>query len=303
MLLGINTHTIEEKFGLLKTIDIFAEAGFDAIDLTLCTSVKDENGYFVGDDYLEKAKQIKEYVYSKGLVINQAHAFYPTSYDDENETAEAFKLIVKGMEIAATVGAKAIVVHPNLHIDYNQYGAPEKLKKVNYDFYKSLIPYAERFNIKIAIENLFQWKFAVGPVLGHCAPSVCSRPEEHIDYIDSLESEYIVACVDVGHANLVGQTPSAYLRAMGKRVQCLHLHDNDTRCDTHMIPETPNIGTINWRNLCIALAEIGYEGDFTFETDGSYKNCNEQTVRSLAKYNHDVGRWFIKMIESYKKNN
>ena len=300
MLLGINTHTIEEKFGLIKTIDIFAEAGFDAIDLTLCTSIKDENGYFVGEDYLQKAKEIKEFVYSKGMVINQAHAFYPTSYDDEEETAKAFKLIVKGMEIAATVGAKSIVVHPNLHINYNQFGAPEKLKKMNMDFYGRLLPYAEKFNIKIAIENIFQWKFAVGPVLGHCETSVCSRTEEHIDYIDSLNSEYIVACVDVGHANLVGLKPSSVLKALGKRVMCLHLHDNDTRLDTHMIPQTPNIGTIDWDDICKTLSEMGYSGDFTFETDGSYKNCNEGTVRSLAKYNHDVGRHFIKLIESHK---
>ncbi|MBO5747155.1 MAG: sugar phosphate isomerase/epimerase [Clostridia bacterium] len=300
MLLGINTHCIEEKFGLIKTIDIYAEAGFDAIDLTLCKSVKEENGYFIGDDYLKKAKEIKEYVDSKGLVINQAHAYYPTSYDSTEETAEAFKLIVKGMEIAATVEAKAIVVHPNLHINYNDYGAPEKLKELNYNFYKLLIPYAEKFGIKIAIENLFQWKFAVGPVLGHCVPSVCSRPEEHIEYLDSLNSDYIVACVDVGHTNLVGQSPAGVLKALGHRVKCLHIHDNDTRLDTHMIPETPNIGTINWDSVCKALAEMGYDGDFTFETDGSYLKCNEQTVRSLVKYNHDVGRYLIKKIESYK---
>lgn len=300
MLLGINTHTIEEKFGLIKTIDIFAEAGFDAIDLTLSTSVKHENGYFVGDNYIEKAKEIKEYVASKGMVINQAHAYYPTSYEKQEETAEAFRLVVKGMEIASVVGAKAIVVHPNLHLNYNVYGNAEKLKKMNMEFYTKLLPYAEGFNIKIAIENIFQWRFAVGPVLGHCEASVCSRTEEHIDYIDSLNSEYIVACVDVGHANLVGLKPDSVLRALGKRVKCLHLHDNDTRLDTHMIPQTPNIGTIDWNAVCKALAEMGYEGDFTFETDGSYKNCNEDTVRSLAKYNHDVGRYFIKQIESLK---
>lgn len=301
MLLAINTHTIEEKFGLLKTIDIFAEAGFDAIDLTLTNSLKDENGHFAGDDYLEKAKEIKDYVYSKGMVINQAHAFYPTSYDSEEETQKAFKLIVKGLEIAASVGAKAVVVHPNIHLNYNNYGVAEKLKKMNYDFYNSLIPYAEKFGVKIAIENLFQWKFAVGPVLGHCEAAACSRAEEHIDYIDSLKSDYIVACVDVGHANLVGHKAGEYIKALGKRVKCLHLHDNDTRLDTHMIPQTPNIGTIDWQGVCKALAEIGYDGDFTFETDGSYRNCNEDTVLSLAKYNHDVGRYFIKQIENFKK--
>lgn len=300
MLLGINTNTIEQKFGLFKTIDIFAEAGFDAIDLTLSHPVGDEDGFFAGDDYIEKAKQIKEHVYSKGLVINQAHAYYPTSFDSEEETAKAFKHVVKGMEIASIVGAKAIVVHPNLHLNYNVYGNAEKLKNMNMEFYTKLLPYAERFNIKIAIENIFQWKFAVGPVVGHCETSVCSRTEEHIDYIDSLNSEYIVACVDVGHANLVGLKPDSVLRALGKRVKCLHLHDNDTRLDTHMIPQTPNIGTIDWNAVCKALAEMEYDGDFTFETDGSYKNCNEDTVRSLAKYNHDVGRYFIKLIESFK---
>ncbi len=300
MLLSINTSCLEKKFGLIKTIDIFAEAGFDAIDLSLSASVGDKDGFFAGDDYLTKAKDVKEYVLSKGMCVNQSHAYFPTSFDDEEKTKKAFEYVVKGMEIAAAVGAKAIVVHAKCHLNYSVYGNPEKMKEANLDFYRSLIPYAERFGIKIAIENLFQWKNAVGPILGRCDISTCSRPEEHIDYIDSLNSEYVVACVDVGHANLVGQSPSGVLRALGDRVKCLHLHDNDSRLDTHMIPLTPNLNTIDWESICKTLADIGYDGDFTFETDGSYQKCNEYTVRALAKYNHDVGRYLIDRIESFK---
>ncbi len=300
MKLSICTGMLERKFGLKTSIDILADAGFDALDLSLCQEFAPDKTYFFGDDYMKKAEEIRKYAEDKGVYFNQSHAYFPTSFDDEEKTGFAFDCVVKDMEIASAVGAKSIVVHPNCHLDFFKFGNRDKTKEMNYRFYSSLLPYAEKYDINIAIENLFQWKLAIGPILGRCAINACGQPEEHLEYIDMLKSDRIVACLDVGHAWLMGFPPAEVIKGLGHRLKALHIHDNDSRLDQHMIPFTPHVSSIDWDAVCKSLAEIGYDGEFTFESDGAYAKCDEEMARSLAKYNHDVGRNLIKKIEAYK---
>lgn len=300
MLLSINTGPVEKKFGLYRTVEIFANAGFDAVDFSLTYSMKDEDNVFFGDEYLRHTEQFKAYVEECGMVVNQAHAYFPTSFAEPEMTEKAFARVVRGIEIAAYCGAESIIVHPNQHLSYAGYGNPEKLKEINYEFYSRVIPYAEKFGIKIAVENMFQWKQPVRTAQGHALDSTCSSAKEFMEYIDMMNSEYIVGCVDVGHCGLVGRDPAEMLRVLGPRVKALHVHDNDSRLDNHVVPMAVGIGTIDWNEVCKALAEINYDGDFTFETDGSFENCNEDTVSSVACHIHDVGRYLIEKIESYK---
>lgn len=300
MLLSINTGPAEKKFGLFRTVDIFANAGFDAVDLSLYHSMKDEECGFYKENYLKYAEQFKSYVEECGMAVNQAHAYFPTSFNEPEMTQSAFERVVRGMEIAAYCGAKNIIVHPNQHLKYVTYGNPEKLMEINREFYGKLIPFAEKFGINIAVENMFQWKEAARTALGHCIDSTCSSVKEFKEYVDMMHSERVVACVDVGHCGLVGRDPAEMIRVLGSRVKALHIHDNDSRLDNHTVPFAPGIGTVKWDEVCKALAEIGYDGDFTFETDGCFESCNEDTVSSIACHIHDVGRYLCEKIEEYK---
>ncbi len=299
--ISINTGCLDRKIGLKKAIDVFSEAGFQALDLSLCGEFIPEKTYFFGDDYMEKVAEIKEYIAEKGMYFNQAHAYFPTSYDDEEKNKVAVEHIIKDMEIASAFGIKYIVVHPNCHLDYFSYRAAEKTKEMNYKFYKSILPYAEKYNINICIENLFEWKMAKYPILGRCSDNACSRPEQFIEFIDMLESDRVFACVDVGHAVAVSQDPANMIRALGKRVKALHIHDNDGRVDNHAIPFSPSNKSIDWDSVCKALVDIGYDRELTFETDGSYAACTTPEIAlPLAKYNYEIGKVLVEKIEKYK---
>ena len=56
---------------------------------------------------------------------------------------------------------------------------------MNVEFYKSLIPYCEKFGIKVACENMWQNNSASGAI----TDSTCSRAWEFCKYIDAVTGD------------------------------------------------------------------------------------------------------------------
>ena len=71
-------------------------------------------------------------------------------------------------------------------------------------FYRRLLPYCEEYGIKIAVENMWQYP-------GMISHSTCSRPEEFIQYVDGISSQWAVACLDIGHTVLVREQPDEFI--------------------------------------------------------------------------------------------
>ena len=121
-----------------------------------------------------------------GISCNQAHAPFPTSYGDSRD-ADVFDSIVRSMEIASIMGAQIIVVHPMQHLNYQEH--QRELFQMNVDFYTRLLPYAEKFGIKVATENMWQDNNASRIP----SDSVCSRAWEFCDLIDAVNSPWLVS--------------------------------------------------------------------------------------------------------------
>lgn len=298
MILSTTTEMLETKLpgGRNDAVKIIAEAGFDAVDLSMC-AMRNEDDPFNGEGYLEEALKLKSTAEENGIYFNQAHAYFPTSFDEPEKTENAFKKVVRGLEIASLVGAKIVVVHPNQHLYYIADNNAYILRKMNLEFYSSLIPYCERYGVKIAVENMFQ----VGNLSHVIVDSTCSRPSEFCEYIDMLNSPYITACLDIGHCGLVGQTAENMIRHLGhNRLGALHVHDNNGKDDNHVSPMLPDVSTVAWEEVCKALAEIDYQGDFTFEATRLFKSVTAETALYTAKYLCAIGRYLIGRIEHYK---
>lgn len=287
MLLSTTTSLMSRSRPLEETIKIIKEAGFDAYDLTFCSLPNDH--YFYGDDRMEMAKKLKDEADKLGIVCNQAHAPFPTSTGDDEKDEKIFELVVKSMEVAAYLGAKIIVVHPKQHLKYADF--VDELFEMNVEFYKRLMPYAKKFGIKVATENMFQWHHNAGV----CVTSTCAHPTEFIKYVDAVNDPYLVACVDIGHAGLVDADPCDMLRRLGDRVGCLHVHDNNKVHDHHTLPY---LGKIDWDGVTQALHDIGYKGDFTYEADSFLAPFPRELHPSCEKLMHDVGRHLISKIKA-----
>ena len=101
---------------------------------------------------------------------------------------------------------------------------------------------------------------------GQAAPAACSSPESFCAHVDALQDDFMVACLDIGHAEMRGLNTSApeMIHALGHRLQALHIHDNDKWLDSHQIPFSMNIDFVA---VAKALKDIGYAGELTLEAD------------------------------------
>lgn len=277
-----------------KCIDVYKTAGFTACDYGLGGLTQDACP-FCGDGYRAAAEEIRRIADEKEFPITQTHApfNYGKLWNDPVACEEIIMpRVIRSLEISAILGAKVSVVHPLHSIVYR--GNEERLFEMNMDFYHRLIPYAKEYGVKIAIENMFQ----ADPLRKFIVADTCSDPDEFIRYIDTLDSEYVVACLDVGHAALPLSDYEAQdiVRKLGHdRLQSLHIHDNDYRSDQHLLPY---LGKLNWMEIAKALGEIDYQGDFTYEVKGTLvSDCDEGFVKIGAKYMADVGKHIISEIE------
>ncbi len=285
MKLSTTTDRLQTKFGFKKAIDFLAAAGYDALDF----SQFNEDVYTDGCDK-EYYEEIRKYAADKGLYFNQSHAPFGSSYDEEERNAKRFDEIVTSLKRASYLGVPNIIVHPCHHIKYDVEGNPEKIFEYNMEFYKKLIPYSEEYGVKIAIENMWQ---RTGGMINH---SACSRPDEFVRYIDELNNDCFVACLDIGHATLVREDVADFIQKLGnKRLKCLHVHDVDGTNDSHTLPF---FGSVNWAKVMSALKTVGYDGDLTFEADGFMNGKPDSLLPECAVLMAKTGRHLISMFEN-----
>ena len=126
-------------FGEKKAIDVYSQAGFDALDFSFFNSK-----YYTDETSTDFYRELKEYADAKGVKFNQAHAPFPSSYNEDDRTKEAFTAIVTSMKNASLLGVPNIVVHPCQHLDYSDDGVPEKLFEMNPGL-RDRIPYRIHF--------------------------------------------------------------------------------------------------------------------------------------------------------------
>ncbi len=294
MLLTTSTGLIGSRLGDLKAIEIIKNAGFDALDADL--DYWDDAGYFKGD-YLARAKEMRKKADELNIPFVQAHAPFNLSMDDGEEVnyQNTFAVAVKSIECCEILGADILIVHPLQFREY--YRNKDFFKKLNKKFYTDLLPYCKKHGVKIACENM--WRN--DPHNGHIIDSVCSDPEEFNEYIDMVGSEYLVACLDLGHCGLTNRDAAHCIRTMGgDRIKALHIHDNDFVHDRHTMPM---MGRMDWDSITKALADINYSGNFTLESDGFLSGFgkDEELLLQAQKLQVAVSRKLMQDIENFKK--
>ncbi|MBO4733022.1 MAG: sugar phosphate isomerase/epimerase [Clostridia bacterium] len=272
------------------SIRIIKDAGFDAYDMWLGSIYSDpENCVFCKDDYIKEAMELRKYADMLGIVCNQAHAPNEWRLFDADREKKLDAAVIRAIEVAAVLGADIIVVHPKQYMVYAEHA--QELFDINMEYYKSLIPYAKKYNIRIAVENMWQsYNGSHTP-----ADSVCSRAFEFCKYLDSINSKWIVGCLDIGHAALMGTDIPGFIKAMGnKRLKALHVQDNDFVTDCHTLPFMEKI---DYLAVAKALGAIGYNGDFTYEAFNFYCGKPKELYPATAKYMCEVGRFLIAEIK------
>lgn len=292
MLLSTTTNVLGRRFGEAEAIKILAQAGFDAFDYCVFTNKDDSQVY--GDNYKEYIAELAQTAKKYNIICNQAHAHFPAKrWGDEEYNKAAFAKVIRGMEAAAMLGAKVIVVHPLG--GFPEEMSEEDVMEKNIEFYNSLLPYCKKFNIKVALENVF----IEDKKRGHYIGGTCGYGKDFKKYMDNLDPTWFVACLDVGHISISGEEAYDAIRVLGKKhLHALHIHDNDYLYDSHRLPYT---GKFEWEKILTALAEIGYEDDFTFEADNFLGGFPNELLPEASAFMCKVGRYMIQRIEEEKR--
>ena len=270
-----------------KAVELCAKAGFDAWDFSLFNMCLWDWGnsrpYDIdhplrGADYLKFARRLKQIGLDNGIVCNQSHAPFPVN----NPYTKSY--LKRAIECTAEAGGKICVIHP-----VNNWDAER-----NAEFYFELLPFAKDHGVKIATENMWNWTRENG--LNQATRAACSHHDDFVAHLDAVNDEFFVACLDIGHAEMKGLDTSApeMIRAIGKRIAALHIHDNDCWRDLHQIPFA---GSIDWVAVTKALKEVEYKGEMTLEADTYLQAFNAENIEEGIKNMAEAARKLVKMVE------
>lgn len=304
MVISIQTGDVADELGAVDGYKTIAEIGFNAVDWSLDHAVKRADlvkGTYEGKSIFEKSmKEIKAYyepelaqMKSNGLSVAQAHAPFPAYIPSRPEVMDYMIEIYRKMIMFCNeVGCKYLVIH-GISLAKNDKGTPSEIRKLNDKLYMSLIPTLLESNVTVCLENLFTGSYGLLQI------GCCSDPHEAVNMIDTYNSlagkECFGLCLDTGHLNLLGIDPRVYIPILGKRIKCLHAHDNDGLSDQHKAPYT---GTFKWSYFCDCLKDIGYSGAISFETFGQtrFENVGREMVEPWLRLIYEAGRVFAAKI-------
>ncbi len=264
MKISTEIYSIAKIVGMEKAVELCAKSGFDAWDFSMFDmrhldwSAKLINkNPLNGKDYLEFSRKLKKIGLDNGIVCNQSHAPFPSLAGDIRPCLE------RAIECTAEAGGEICIIHP----DNN------KTAEQNAEMYFELLPFAKKYGVKIATENMWNWD----NVNKHSSFAACSTGEDFKKHIDAVNDNHFAACLDIGHSEMRGSGDGAVnmIKTLGNRIQALHIHDNDLLHDSHQIPFSMNI---DFTAIVKALKEINYTGYFTLEADSFLSNYDKDNV-------------------------
>ena len=280
--------SVAKKTGEERALELIAEAGFDCWDFSMFTmnrysyadkTLSPSDHPLGGDDWRAFAKHLGEVGRSLGLTCNQSHAPFPAFAEGQ------MAYLHRAIETTALAGGKICIIHPD-----NYKGAEE-----NAVMYRELLPTAHKFGVKIATENMWNWNYETK----EAAPAACSHHDDFLAHIEAVNDPYLVACVDIGHADMRGLSTDPYtmIKTLGRHVAALHVHDNDKHRDSHELPYTMDI---DFDAVARALAEIDYQGEITLEACYYRKDATAEEQPERLAAMAAAARRLADAVEGYK---
>ena len=266
MKISTEIYSCARHVGEHKAVELIAKAGFDAWDFSMFDMCRwdysrsvaiESNHPLKGNDYLKFARELKQIGLDNGIECNQSHAPFPVY------SPVVRSYLKRAIECTAEAGGKICIIHPD-----NNKSAEE-----NAEMYQELLPFAKECGVKIATENMWNWDNEKN----QASKAACSHHDDFCKHVDVVNDEFLVACLDLGHAEMKGLDTTApqMIRSLDKRLQALHIHDNDRWHDSHQIPFSMEM---DWVAIAKALKDINYQGYLTLEADQYLNKFNSDNV-------------------------
>ena len=302
MKLCIQLSPLHDILGIDEAFRYMHEVGAEQVDFGFSKWISGDQiksgEHAMMDEPLEVMyKELEPYIAAAkkyGVAIGQTHAPFPCwlpGYDMLERMTEVTK---KAIALTAYLGCRYCVVHPLHPYKASERLAPQDEWELNKKYYTDLIPTLRQYGVICCTENMFHANDDRMYVA-----SACSEFDVAARWVDELNAaageELFGFCFDTGHVNITRGNMRHALLTMGKRIKVLHVHDNVGVTDQHLCPY---MGSINWEDFIQGMREIGYEGDFSFETFRVLRVFPHALAKTCIKLIADTGRYLIERIEA-----
>lgn len=242
----LNTSTIrEQKLGIVREVEIAAQAGYDAIEpwMNVLHKYVQEGG---------SAKDLGKRIKDQGLTVESAIGFAPWIVDDDKARREGLEAARRDMDLLATIGAKRIAAPPA--------GIPRDLAMTDLAAiaarYRALLELGDQMGVVPQVEV---WGHA--KTLGRLAETV---------YV-AIDSRHPRACVlpDVYHLYKGGSGFETLKLLSGVGVHVFHMNDypaeppRETITDAHRV--YPGDGVAPLKTILADLRAVGFGGYLSLE--------------------------------------
>ena len=249
-------------FDAMQTI---RDAGFDGLDFPISVYSRPLDSPLRKDDWRQWTREVRRFSDRIGLPVLQAHASWEQTVAEDFHFEPPYEIYARTMEACHILGCRNLVFHPVLYLfRVREEAVKERLHEWNVQWFRALLPLAEKFDLVIELENMFDYRHVQLP--GDPAFPYTSA-EEMLALCDRLNSDRVRICLDTGHANIAGQDVPAMIRRYGNRLAVLHLNDNFGKIepvfeDLHLFP---GYGLLDWEAIFSELHEIRYDGTVNME--------------------------------------
>lgn len=230
---------------VVEEIALVARLGFDYLELTM-----DPPGAHHQILHQQQKQIISELQrHNLGLVCH-----LPTFVATADLTPAIRRASVQEMhdslEIAASLGAKKVVLHPSMVTGMGLY-VMEKVGAYFLEFLSRMVNAAKTFDITICLENMMP-----GNILG----------VEPL-FFEEIFTEFpsLMLTLDTGHANINDKESTrlnAFIAGHGNRLGHVHISDNGGLRDEHL---AVGQGSIDFVLFIDALVATGYDETMTLE--------------------------------------
>jgi sugar phosphate isomerase/epimerase len=260
-------------------------AGFQVLDVSYCHAINGKTE-LATDDWEMHMNDIRNEAERLGIEFSQSHPVFLTGHPGNHpaEKQELFQEMMRRSVIASSIlGVKWAALHPFDEKTEALFDTEASIKS-NMNYFAPVVELAIKHNVGIAFENMIE--------RASSKRRFCSHAGELAALVDAYNDKAVGACWDFGHGNFLYKDQRFALRTLGKRLKSTHVNDNYGQEDEHMFPFH---GSVDWASIMPVLTEIGYEGDFSFETHKEFDRLPEFIKDTVAKTGYEIGMHCLSM--------
>ncbi len=246
---AVQWNNLPKKLSEIDRCKLAKDCGFDGLEIPPITK-EDETKRI-----LESAQKNQLEIHS----IIYGGWDKPLSHPDQSVVEEGKKSIIQAVDLAKQVGASTVLLVPAVVNEQVRYQEAWERSQKNI---KELIPHAEKNQIIIAVENVWN-KFLLSPL-------------EFRQYIDEINSPFVRAYFDMANVVIFGY-PQDWIRTLGNRIVKVHI--KDFKRNGYQWCNLPYEGDIDFAEVRLALHEVGYTGWVTEE----FPSGDESHLKELSR--------------------